>query len=114
MDQKTHLIKNVKSWITIDNEIKELQKELKEKRKAKKNYTETLVEIMKNNEIDCFDMKNGKLIYTRKKVKAPLSKKHLLESLSKYFKNNKEMINELGTFILNSRQEKIKENIRRK
>ena len=40
-------------------------------------YTANLVDIMKTNNVDCFDVKNGKLIYTKKKVKAPLSKKHL-------------------------------------
>ena len=87
---------------------------MKEKRKEKKNYTSALVETMRNNDIDCFDVQDGKLIYTKKKVKAPLSKKHLLLSLSNYFKNNKELIDELGEFILNSREEKVKENIRRK
>ena len=114
MSDKQALINNVKKWITLDTEIKQLQKIMKEKRKDKKNYTAALVETMRNNEIDCFDVQDGKLIYTKKKVKAPLSKKHLLSSLSDYFKNNKDLINELSDFILNSREEKIKENIRRK
>ena len=114
MSDKKELINNVKNWITLDSEIKQLQKIMKEKRKEKKEYTAALVETMRNNEIDCFDVQDGKLIYTKKKVKAPLSKKHLLSSLSNYFKNNKELINELSEFILNSREEKIKENIRRK
>ena len=32
MTDKNELIHNVKNWITIDNEIKELQKIMKEKR----------------------------------------------------------------------------------
>lgn len=114
MEDKRKLIENVKGWIDIDNEIKELSKELKEKRKEKKMYTANLVDIMKTNNVDCFDVKNGKLIYTKKKVKAPLSKKHLFNSLNNYFKNNKDVIEELGNYILNSREEKIKENIKRK
>lgn len=114
MDDKRKLIENVKSWIDIDNDIKVLQKELKEKRKEKKMFTQNLVEIMKTNNVDCFDIKNGKLLYTKKKVKAPLSKKHLFNSLNQYFKNNKDIIDELGNYILNSREEKIKENIKRK
>lgn len=114
MDDKRKLIENVKSWIDIDNDIKVLQKELKEKRKEKKMFTSNLVDIMKTNNVDCFDIKNGKLLYTKKKVKAPLSKKHLFNSLSQYFKNNKNIIDELGNYILNSREEKIKENIKRK
>ena len=44
---------------------------------------------MKNNEIDCFDTQDGQLIYTKKNVKNPLSKKHLLKSLTEFFKNDK-------------------------
>tara|TARA_B100001093_G_scaffold520311_1_gene614550 strand:- start:4682 stop:5026 length:345 start_codon:yes stop_codon:yes gene_type:complete len=114
MGDKQELIANVKNWITLDSEIKKLQKLMKEKRKEKKAYTESLVNIMRDNEIDCFDIQDGKLLYTKKKVKAPLSKKHLIASLGNYFKNNKDLITELSDFILNSREEKIKENIRRK
>jgi len=114
MADKEKLIKNVKNWITLDTEIKHLQKLAKEKRKEKKKYTEALVNIMRDNEIDCFDVQDGKLIYTKKKIRAPLSKKHLLSSLGNYFKDNKELITELSQFILDTREEKIKENIRRK
>ena len=114
MTDKNELVNNVKNWISIDNDIKELQKVIKEKRKEKKVYTEKLVDIMKSNEIDCFDMKSGKLVYSRRTVKAPLSKKHLFSSLSQYFKNNKDIIDELGQFILDSRAEKVRENIKRK
>jgi hypothetical protein len=112
MSNKEELIKNVKKWLTLDSEIKGLQKIIKQKRKEKKNYTLSLVNTMRDNEIDCFDVNDGKLIYTKKKVKAPLSKKHLLSSLKKYFKTNTDIIKELGEFILDSRLEKIKENIR--
>ena len=114
MTDKNELVNNVKNWINIDNDIKELQKIIKEKRKEKKVYTEKLVDIMKSNDIDCFDMKSGKLVYSRRTVKAPLSKKHLFSSLSQYFKNNKDIIDELGQFILDSRAEKVRENIKRK
>ena len=114
MGDKSELINNVKKWLTLDSEIKQLQKITKEKRKEKKDYTDALVNIMRDNEIDCFDVQDGKLIYTKRKVKAPLSKKHLISSLGNYFKDNKELIEELSQFILDTREEKIKENIRRK
>ena len=114
MADKRELIENVKNWISIDNDIKELQKTMREKRKEKKLYTESLVEIMKTNDIDCFDMKSGKLIYTKKTVKAPLSKKHLVNSIQKYFKDDGEKVQELCDYILDSRNVKVTENIRRK
>ena len=40
---------------------------------------------MKSNEIDCFDINDGKLVYTQNKVKTPLSKKHLMSALMNYY-----------------------------
>jgi len=71
---------------------------------------------MKVNEIDCFDITDGKLLYTKNKVKQALSKKHLLSALSVYFENdqNKEKAKDIAKFVLESREIKVKENIRHK
>jgi hypothetical protein len=114
MDEKEKIINNVKSWLTIDEEIKNMQKVIRNKKKEKKEITENLVEIMKYNEIDCFDINDGKLVYTKNKVKQALSKKHLLNALSTYFQNDGVKAKELTSFILDCRQVKIKENIRHK
>ena len=113
---KEELIKNIKGWIHLDEEIKDLQRQIKEKRNEKKQNTETLVKIMRENEIDCFDLDSngGKLIYTQQKVKQSLSKKYLLSCLTKYYENDTEQAKKMSEFILNGREEKIKENIKRK
>tara|TARA_B100000242_G_scaffold255156_1_gene198087 strand:- start:961 stop:1329 length:369 start_codon:yes stop_codon:yes gene_type:complete len=116
MSQETQnaLLENVKSWLTIDNEIRALQKEIKERRKMKKQLTTELMTTMKSNDIDALNVPDGELIYNKTKTKAPLSKKHLLSSLSQYFKGDKRMIDELSKFIMETRAEKEKESIRRK
>lgn len=116
MSQETQnaLLQNVKSWLTIDNEIRALQKEIKERRKMKKQLTTELMTTMKSNDIDALNVPDGELIYNKTKTKAPLSKKHLLSSLSQYFKGDKRMIDELSKFIMETRAEKEKESIRRK
>lgn len=112
---KDELLNVVKNWISLDDQIKNLQKRIREIKSEKKQATGTLVETMKNNEIDCFELGAGnKLMYTKNKSKKPLSKKHLLESLSKYFQGNTEQAAQLSKFIMNSREETIRENIRRK
>ena len=85
MSNSEEIVNNVKQWLQIENEIKELQKIIREKKKDKKVFTENLVNIMKENEIDCFDITDGKLLYTKNKVKQALSKKHLLNSLADIF-----------------------------
>ena len=111
---KEVLIENIKEWIQIDNELKELQKAARERRERKKELTASLVDVMRDNEIDCFDVNDGKLIYTQTKVKETMSKKYLLNTLSNFFKDDPEKALNLSEFILNNRQEKVRENIKRK
>ena len=106
---------NIKGWMQVDEEIKMLNRELKERRARKKEFTDSLVGIMKDNEIDCVDMSAGKIMYTKNKVKAPLSKKHLLACLEQYRAANPQCnipAEEVGQFILDSRESKVKEGIR--
>ena len=114
MADRSNLIEHVKEWIHLDNDLKELRAQMKENRNRKKQITSILVDIMKTNEIDCYDITDGQLLYSKKSVKKPLTKKHLLTSLTKYFANNKDMVKELGSFIMNTRESKTKEDIRRK
>ena len=111
---KEEIINNVKNWLEIETEIKEMQKKIRERKKDKKMLTEYLVTVMKENEIDCFDITDGKILYTKNKVKQSLSKKHLLNALSVYFKNDSERAKDAANFVLDSREVKIKENIRHK
>ena len=106
---REQLIDNVKNWIDLDEELKVLRKKARKLREQKKDLTSSLVSIMKNNDIDCFDVNNGQLIRTTRQVKTPLSKKHLQTSLTQYFRNDPKVVKELGTFIMNSRTSKTKE-----
>lgn len=113
--EKEQLVGNIKEWIQNENEIKVLQKELKIRKNKMKNLTESLVSVMKKNEIDCFNLSEGKIIYTRSNIKNSLSKKHLIDCLSKYFESNNNIKpDDVTRFILESRVECIKEGIRHK
>ena len=115
MTTKEELIDRIKDWIVHDDNIKSLQKEIKIHRKEKNKLTDNLVTIMKSNEIDCFDINNGKLLFCKNKIKQPINKKTLLTSLEKYFENNPEIDpDNVNQFILQNRETIIKENIRRK
>jgi hypothetical protein len=110
---KEDLITYIKEWMQIEKEMKELQKQIKARRERKKHLTENLVVIMKKNEIDCFDINNGKLLYTKNKVKSTINKSYLLDSLGKYFENDPNIkIDDVSKFIMDNRIEKVKENIR--
>ena len=114
MSDKNKIIDLVRRWVLFDDKIKNLQKELTTLRKEKKTITENLTSIMKENNIDEFDINNGKLVHTRSKTKAPLSKKHLLNSLNQFYKNDSDMVIELTKFIMESREEVTKDQIKHK
>jgi hypothetical protein len=112
---KEELVNTIKEWVILDKEMKSLNKELKIRRERKKILTNTLAGTMRENDIDSFDMSSGKIIYSQNKVKTPLSKKHLLECLTKYFQNSpQDERDKLAEFILESREVKVKDNIRLK
>jgi uncharacterized protein (UPF0335 family) len=115
MSNKEQLINAIKSWITIDGKMKQMQSEMKKMREEKKRLTNSLVEVMRDNEIDCFDVKDGKMIYTRRKVKAPINKKTLQKTLEGFFKDKDiDFTDEAVQYILENREENIKETIRLK
>ncbi len=113
MENKQLLIENIKEWVILDNEIRELKKQEKTRKKKQKELSNTLMEIMKSNEIDEFDINQGKIVYKKKHVKKPINKKNLQEILSKYYKDDLLTASELKTFIMDNREETVVETISR-
>ena len=108
-DSKQILINTIKEWVLINSKMTELQKQLKELRSNKKQLSDTLINVMENNEIDRFDINNGKLVYRKNKVKAPINKDYLMKMLQDYFKDNPEVDSDhVSEFLLDNRP--VKEN----
>jgi len=111
---KEQLINTIKEWVKLDNEIRHLQKEQAKRKNDKKGISTVLMDIMKKNEIDCFDINDGQICYTKKNVKKPITKRVLMETLSKYFDGDLLKATELNNFIIENREEEVKESIVRK
>ena len=114
LNTKEQLVNNIKDWIKMDNEIAQLKAEIKERNNKKKTLTENLVTVMKTNSIDCFDINGGALVYKKNKVKKPISGKTLLSALQNYYKNDVKIAEEITKHVMDSREEQIKETIKRK
>jgi hypothetical protein len=108
---KEYLVQTIRDWVRLDNEMRTLQNELKERKNEKKRVSMSLIDMMKQHEIDCFDIKDGQICYTRKNVKKPITKKVLMDTLSKYFKGDLLKAEELNTYIIENREEVVKESI---
>ena len=108
------LKEDVREWMTIDSEMRRLSAELKLLRTRKKVVSDSLVGVMQDNQIDCFNTSSGRIVHSSRNARAPLSKKHLVASLVTFFKGDSEMATELGNHIMNTREVKKVETIQRK
>jgi len=113
METKDELLQSVKEWVQIDNEINIHKAQVKLLNERKKRITTTLMQVMKTHDIECFDLKDGCLSYKKSVVKKSITGKSLIQVLKTYYKND-ETAEELTKYILDNRDEQVKESIRRK
>ena len=69
---------------------------------------------MRKNEIDEFDLNDGKIMYTKKSVKKPITKKILLNILSNFYEGDIMKANQINNYIMENREETTVETIVRK
>lgn len=112
MDQSI-LIQKIKKWLEYESKITNLQKEIKELKKNKIVLSNDLKIIMKNKDLDCIDVNDGKILYTTSEVKKGINKKYLADVLTKYFDDG-DRAEEICKFILENRETSVKENIKLK
>jgi hypothetical protein len=104
----------IKEWMSIDAESAELKKRLRQLNAKKKEISEKLLVIMKDQKIDEFDLNtDGKLVRQTRLSKQSINKKNLPMILTSYYENQEEAT-KIADYILNSRPEKVVESIRKK
>jgi len=111
METKDQLVANVKEWIRVDTEIAAMKLALKEKNNEKKTLTSNLLEVMKSNKIDGFDINDGSLVLKTNKIKKQLNGKTLLSSLKSYYKTDPSLAENVTKYILDNREVQLKEKI---
>jgi hypothetical protein len=112
MANKGELVQLIKDWMTTDNEIRTINKELRARKERLKKVSEDLMKTMKENEIDEFNTKDGTLIYSKTNIKKPITKKSLATILSKYYNGDTTQAVEMNNFIMKNRDEGVKEIIK--
>jgi len=108
---KEQTIQLVKDWVKYDNEISALQKEVNDRKKEKIALSNRLMNIMKETDTGCYELKNGILMYSVKNIKKPITKKVLFDVLQKFYKGDSIKAAELNEFIMNHREQVIQEKL---
>lgn len=109
--ENEELLVAVKDWISVEEEIKELQSRLKTLKSNKKIYTKKLTELMNKKNIDGLNLNNdSKLVYKKQKIVGGITKKILISSLSEFIKE-KDDLDSIISYILSQRNEKYSDKI---
>lgn len=111
---KDQLKDYLRQWVRVENEISTLSAEIKKRKLIHQQLSGSLLKIMRDSDIDCFDIANGRIVYSKTKTRAPLNNGQLKSALTKYYKDDPEKASSLTEFLLASRIEKTRETIKMK
>lgn len=111
---KEILVSIIRDWVKNDNEIRKLKEQQTIRKNENKALTTKLIEIMRSNSLDCFDINDGCILYKKSNIKKPLSKKTLFQLLNEFYKDDTIKASEVSSFLMENREEIVKERIVRK
>ncbi len=77
----------VKKWLTLDDDIRTLQKAMNERKKVKNELTPRILEFMGKFDIQNLNTHEGKIQYAKSVVTKPMNKEYLKTRLSEFLKN---------------------------
>lgn len=103
------LEKSVKKWVTLDDEIRDLEHNLREKKKVRQQHEE---ELLKIGDDFCINITGGKLTKTVTVRKAPIQEKQIKEVVSKTEKDPQK-IKKMMEDVETTREVKQKTTIKR-
>ena len=97
----------VKRWLNVDQQICELEKQIRELKKVRNKELEPEITMfMTKNNVSDLNTENGKLRCQEKKTKKGLNKNNIRENLSKYL-TEEEKLNDAITDMWNNREIKV-------
>jgi len=102
----------IRSWRELNNEIADLNAQLREKKKRQKALEEVILRTMKKNTIGALDLtgSGGRIIYRRQTKKGSLNLKSITELLTQHLKSEEAAGNALK-FMLEHRGGSVRESI---
>ena len=103
----------VTRWLLIDNQIDDLQTQMKDLKKVRdKELQPSITEFMVNNNVSDLNTENGKLRCQERKTKKGLNKHNIRDNLSKFLEEQGKL-DEAVSQIMNEREVIIKHVIKK-
>lgn len=108
----TSLPNLIKTWKALQDETKELQSSLRERKTRLKALEAMILQSMKRNNIGALDLRNtgGRILYRRKTAKESLGSKNLAKLLGEALKSEQKA-NDALKYIDEHRGSKVKESL---
>lgn len=105
---------NIKSWLVLDNKIKELNQKIYELREKRNNYKNDIYQHISNNNLNNATIKIGNdyLKFVESKQNTPISYKFLIEALKNCLTDENDIEN-IVNYIKTNRETKIINDIKR-
>tara|TARA_R110001592_G_scaffold38722_7_gene127654 strand:+ start:316 stop:663 length:348 start_codon:yes stop_codon:yes gene_type:complete len=106
--------KNIQDWVSVDNQIKNLNNQVKELRSNRNQLTNNIFTYAESNNLEnaVIQISDGKLKFQNVKQTSPLTFKLVKEVLDECI-NNEEDVLALMTAIKNKRETKFSYDIKR-
>jgi hypothetical protein len=114
LNDKDILKLTIQKWVANDNEMRLLNDEITKKKKLNKEYTQELLNLIKNLDIETVDINNGYISYVKRNQRKPITNKLLTDIFTKYYNGNLEEVERINNFIKDNREISTKETIVRK
>jgi hypothetical protein len=107
--ERDRLVHIIRQWVQNDHDMNLLKQELAKRREKQKKLTGTLVEIMRENE-----MEEADIMYVQETKKKSISKKSLIPILFRFYKGDTAKAAELSQYIYDNRETVVQEKIKPK
>ena len=104
--------KNVKSWVDIDDSIRELRTKTKELTKEKKDYEDFILHFLESVEETTVGIYDGKITRSVSNCKAPLKKENIHKALLEITGDSNKALT-MTDHIIKSRQSVERVNLKR-
>ena len=113
MSTEGELVAMVQEWMELEKESKHLQATLRGVRAKQKAAAASLIDVMREHNIDCLDVKSGRISHKTSKCRSSVSKKHLLNAIATFFSEAQDpsISAKLTQHIMATRDVKVRDKI---